>query len=72
MPFRENELKRNIDANVINYDDATIFMYMKFLLTGFPYQVYVREVIIDEARRLTHIYNIKYCIRYLKMLDLRY
>ena len=55
MPFRENELKKNIDANVINYDDATIFMYMKFLLTGFPYQVYVREVIIDEAQDYTYL-----------------
>ena len=55
MPFRANELKRNIEGHVIPYDDATIFMYMKFLLTGFPYQVYVREVIIDEAQDYTYL-----------------
>ena len=55
IPFRENELKRNIDNKVINYDDASIFMYMKFLLTGFPYQVYVREIVIDEAQDYTYL-----------------
>lgn len=55
LPFRENELKRNIQNKVICYDDATIFMYMKFLLTGFPYQVYVKEIIIDEAQDYTYL-----------------
>lgn len=55
LPFRENELKRNIENKVINYDDATLFIYMKFLLSGFPYQVCVRQIIIDEAQDYTYL-----------------
>jgi len=42
---------RNFEKNkVINYEDALLFVYMKGLLEGFPYERDIRQVVIDEAQ----------------------
>lgn len=53
--YRSNENIRNISSKVIRYEDATPFIYMKCLLEGFPYQVAMREVVIDEAQDYTYL-----------------
>ncbi len=53
--YRKNENLRGLSGKVMNYEDATIFVYLKFLLSGYPYQVAMREVIIDEAQDYTYL-----------------
>lgn len=53
--YRRNENIRNINNKVINYEDATPLIFMKCLLEGYPYQVHVREVVIDEAQDYTYL-----------------
>lgn len=53
--YRKNENLRNLESNVINYEDATPYIYMKCLLEGYPYQVAMREVVIDEAQDYTYL-----------------
>jgi DNA helicase-2/ATP-dependent DNA helicase PcrA len=53
--YRRNENIRNLNAKVLRYEDATIFIYMKCLLEGYPYQVAMREVVIDEAQDYTYL-----------------
>lgn len=48
--YRVNENTRGITDKMIRYEDATLFVYLKFLLEGFPYEVQMREVVIDEAQ----------------------
>ncbi len=54
-PIRKNENLRNLSGNVIHYEDASPFIYLKCLLEGFPYQVHVRHVVIDEAQDYTYL-----------------
>jgi len=54
-PYRVNENDRILSGNVIPYEDSTLFIYMKCLLTGYPYQVAMREVVIDEAQDYTYL-----------------
>lgn len=53
--YRKNENIRNLSKKVINYEDATPFIYMKCLLEGFPYKVAMRQVVIDEAQDYTYL-----------------
>ncbi len=53
--FRKNENIRNLNDQVIRYEDATPFIYMKCLLEGYPYQVAMREVVVDEAQDYTYL-----------------
>ena len=53
--YRKHENMRNLSKKVINYEDATPFIYMRCLLEGFPYKVYVRHVVIDEAQDYTYL-----------------
>ncbi len=39
-----------LSKSAINYDDALCFIYLKGLLTGFPYSNVIRQVVIDEAQ----------------------
>lgn len=55
LMYRKNENIRNLEGNIINYEDATPYIYMKCLLEGFPYQVAMREVVIDEAQDYTYL-----------------
>ena len=51
---RENE-KYLLKEKVLRYEDATPFIYLKCLLEGFPYQVAMRHVVIDEAQDYTYL-----------------
>lgn len=53
--YRKNENTKNLEGSIINYEDAIPFIYMKCLLEGFPYQVAMREVVIDEAQDYTYL-----------------
>ena len=53
-----SKIKRGIQINnkrLINYEDATILIYMKSLLEGINYNTDIKEVIIDEAQDYTLI-----------------
>lgn len=53
--YRRNENIRGLNNKVINYEDATPYIYLKCLLEGFPYQVHVRQVVIDEAQDYSYL-----------------
>jgi DNA helicase-2/ATP-dependent DNA helicase PcrA len=53
--YKQNENERNLDEEIIRYEDATPFIYMKCLLGGYPYQVYMRQVVVDEAQDYTYL-----------------
>lgn len=41
-------LKHN--KNILNYDDACLYVYMKCKLYGYQYNTYIKEIVIDEAQ----------------------
>lgn len=41
-------IKNNKD--MINYDDACLYVYMKCKLYGYNYNTYIKEIVIDEAQ----------------------
>ena len=43
------------NKKLINYEDATILIYMKSLLEGFDYNTDIKEVVIDEAQDYTKL-----------------
>ncbi len=43
-------IKSFIEKEVINYEDALLFSYIKGILEGFPYENAIKQVIIDEAQ----------------------
>ena len=43
-------IKNFIDREVINYEDALLFAYLKGTLEGFIYEGSIKQVIIDEAQ----------------------
>lgn len=58
----ESEIFRNkygvvdtsfVDNKVINYDDSLLFIYLKGLLEGFPYNGVMKQIIVDEAQDYT-------------------
>ncbi len=36
--------------NILNYEDSLAFIYLKGLLTGFPYSNQIKEIVVDEAQ----------------------
>ena len=38
------------NKNIINYDDACLYVYMKCKLYGYNYNTYIKEIVIDEAQ----------------------
>lgn len=38
------------NEKVLNYEDSLVFIYLKGLLSGFPYSNRIKEVVIDEAQ----------------------
>ena len=38
------------DKNIINYDDACLYVYIKCKLYGYNYNTYIKEIVIDEAQ----------------------
>ena len=51
--FNRNEHIKNLNKKVLNYEDSTLFIYLKFLLTSIPYRVSTKLVVIDEAQDYT-------------------
>lgn len=50
-----SDIKRDIsyirdNKNIINYDDACLYVYMKCILYGYNYNTYIKEIVIDEAQ----------------------
>ena len=46
----EKDIKKTINKDTINYEDALLFAYIKGSLEGFLYEANVKQVIIDEAQ----------------------
>ena len=46
----ETTVKKFINKDVINYEDALLFTYIKGTLEGFLYEGTIKQVIIDEAQ----------------------
>lgn len=51
--FNRNENIKNLNKKVLNYEDSTLFIYLKFLLMDIPYRVSTKLVVIDEAQDYT-------------------
>ena len=50
IPLPESTIKSFINKNIINYEDALLFTYIKGTLEGFAYEANIKQVIIDEAQ----------------------
>ena len=53
--FSRSENIKNLNKKVLNYEDASLFIYFKFLLTEIPYKVYTKLIVIDEAQDYTYL-----------------
>ena len=51
--FNRNMNIKNLNKKVLNYEDSSLFIYFKFLLSSIPYKVYTKLVVIDEAQDYT-------------------
>ena len=51
--FNRNENIKNLNKKVLNYEDSSLFIYLKFLLSSIPYKVETKLVVIDEAQDYT-------------------
>ena len=52
---RYSEIKKDIsyiknDKDMLHYDDACLYVYMKCKLYGYNYNTYIKEIVIDEAQ----------------------
>ena len=54
-PFNRNENIKNLKKKVLNYEDSSLFIYLKFLLGDIPYKVSTKLVVIDEAQDYTFL-----------------
>ena len=50
MKMNEKELRTFMNKDVISYEDALIFAYIKGTLEGFLYEANIKQVVIDEAQ----------------------
>ena len=46
----DNEIKTVIDSDILPYEDALLFAYIKGYLEGFLYEGRIKQVVIDEAQ----------------------
>ena len=53
--FNRNENIKNLNKKVLNYEDSTLFIYLKFLLADIPYKVSTKLVVIDESQDYTYL-----------------
>ncbi len=51
--FNRSENIKNLNKKVLNYEDSSLFIYFKFLISSIPYKVYTKLVVIDEAQDYT-------------------
>ena len=45
-----NIIKKSLNKDIINYEDALLMTYLKGALEGFMYEAGIRQVVIDEAQ----------------------
>lgn len=50
LSLSEHEINTFIKKDIINYEDALLFSYLKGVLEGFPYEANIKQVVIDEAQ----------------------
>ena len=50
LDLDDKTIKSYIDKDIINYEDALVFAYIKGSLEGFMYEGGIKQVIIDEAQ----------------------
>lgn len=53
IKLSDNEIRKFVNKNKINYEDAIIFSYIKGLLEGFNYNNMIKEIVVDEAQDYT-------------------
>ncbi len=46
----DQEIKNFVSKKKLAYEDATLFVYLKGLLSSFPYHGEIKQVVIDEAQ----------------------
>ena len=51
----DKSLKIMLDKDIINYEDALIYTYIKGLLYGFNYEGDIKQVVIDEAQDYNYL-----------------
>jgi DNA helicase-2/ATP-dependent DNA helicase PcrA len=51
----DKEIRKFNNSKTIGYDDALLFVYMKGILEGFPYEKNIRQVVIDEAQDYSYL-----------------
>ena len=51
----DKEIRKFNNSRTIGYDDALLFVYMKGILEGFPYERNIRQVVIDEAQDYSYL-----------------
>lgn len=49
------EIRKFSKRDIIGYEDALLFVYMKGLLEGFPYERNIKQVVIDEAQDYNYL-----------------
>lgn len=50
IKLTNTEIDSFIDVNILNYEDALLFSYIKGNLKGFNYEASIKQVVIDEAQ----------------------
>ena len=50
ISLSSQEINSFIKKDKINYEDVLLFSYIKGILEGFPYEVNIKQVVIDEAQ----------------------
>ena len=53
--FNRSENIKNLKKKVLNYEDSSLFIYLKFMLGDIPYKVSTKLVVIDEAQDYTYL-----------------
>ena len=50
IPLKEEEVNKSLKKDILAYEDALIFAYIKGTLEGFLYEATIKQVVIDEAQ----------------------
>ena len=50
IKLNEKDIDKFINKDIINYEDALLFTYLKGRLEGFLYEANIKQVVIDEAQ----------------------
>jgi DNA helicase-2/ATP-dependent DNA helicase PcrA len=53
--MNDKEIREFNNTKTLGYEDALLFVYMKGLLEGFPYEGHIRQVVIDEAQDYSYL-----------------